>query len=75
MDFIKDNWGMLVSFAGVAVMWGVFKTKLKQHDIEIRDIKNRQNTNDKLLSDIVKQLTELNTKMDLIVGGKLKQEE
>lgn len=67
MEMIKEFWSIIVAVVGMAVMWGTTKQKLNQHDIEIKDIKQHQNTTDKLLNDIVTQLTELNVKMDLLM--------
>ena len=67
MEILKEFWSIIVAVVGMAVMWGTTKQKLNQHDIEIRDIKQHQNTTDKLLNDIVTQLTELNVKMDLLM--------
>lgn len=62
------------TIAGWCVMIGIYTNKIKQHDKEIEDIKLRQNSTEDLLKSIDKTLTSLNTKVDLLLTGKLKIE-
>lgn len=56
-------------------MIGIYTAKIKQHDKEIEEIKTRQDSTEKLLQSIDKTLTSLNTKVDLLLTGKLNIQE
>lgn len=62
------------TIAGWCVMIGIYTNKIRQHDKEIEEIKLRQNSTEDLLKSIDKTLTSLNTKVDLLLTGKLKIE-
>ena len=52
---------------------GLYISKIKQHDVEIKEIKERQNNTDSLLQNINNALSSLNTKMDLVLNDKIKR--
>ena len=71
-----------VNLVSWGVMLGVYKTKITNNEHEIKELKEetdrrlealseRQNKTDTILQSINNNLTELNTKMDLLVKGKL----
>lgn len=60
-----------ITIGGWCVMVGTYTQKIKQHDKEITEIKNRQDSTEKLLKSIDNNLASLNTKMDLMLNGKL----
>lgn len=82
---LKFLFTLVCSFASLCITVGVYMTKLKQvekdvmnlkeiHDKDVLKIENRQNTTDQLLQSINTQLTELNTKMSLLLRGKINVE-
>ena len=73
MDFLRDYFGIIGTIAGWCVMLGVYITKIKQHDKEIGEIKKRQESIDGLLMSINNTLTELSTKVDLLIQDKIKK--
>lgn len=71
MDFLKEYFSLFVTVGGWCMTIGLYIAKIKQHDIEIKDLKEKQDSVDRLLSSIDKQLTELNTKVSLLLQGKI----
>ena len=73
---------ILVTLAGWGVTFGVCQQKIetngsdihrieKQHESDINKLSTRQDSTDGLLQSINSQLVELNTKMTLLLNGKL----
>lgn len=73
---------IVVTVAGWGVTFGVCKNQIEQNRKDIRDLKDqhkddvktlfqKQNNTDTLLQNISQQLTELNTKMSLLIKGKI----
>lgn len=82
----KTNYALiftiLVTLAGWSVTFGVCQQKIenngsdiqrieKQHESDINKLSTRQDSTDGLLQSINSQLVELNTKMTLLLNGKL----
>lgn len=82
----KTNYALiftiLVTLAGWGVTFGVCKNQIetngrniqrieKQHENDISKLSTRQDSTDSLLQSINSQLVELNTKMSLLLNGKL----
>ena len=82
----KTNYALiftiLVTLAGWCVTFGVCEQKIetngsdiqrieKQHESDIQKLSTRQDSTDGLLQSINSQLVELNTKMTLLLNGKL----
>ncbi len=53
-------------------MGGLYIGKIKQHDQELKEIKERQNTTDRALDSINNLLNRLDTKVDLLINDKIK---
>lgn len=75
---------ILVTLAGWGVTFGVCQQKIetngsdiqrieKQHESDINKLSTRQDSTDGLLQSINSQLVELNTKMTLLLNGKLNE--
>lgn len=73
---------IVVTVAGWGVTFGICKNQIEQNKRDIRDLKEqhkedvktlfqKQNNTDNLLQNISQQLTELNTKMTLLIKGKI----
>lgn len=73
---------IVVTVAGWGVTFGICKNQIEQNRKDIRDLKDqhkddvktlfqKQNNTDTLLQNISQQLTELNTKMSLLIKGKI----
>ena len=73
---------ILVTLAGWGVTFGVCQQKIetngsdiqrieKQHESDINKLSTRQDSTEGLLQSINSQLVELNTKMTLLLNGKL----
>ena len=71
MEWLRKNWAILITIAGLVGTWSTTQFRLDIQDEKIADIKNRQNTSEQLLSDINSQLSSLNSKVDLIISGKI----
>ena len=82
----KTNYALIftiiVTLAGWGVTFGVCQQKIetnvsniqrieKQHESDINKLSTRQDSTDGLLQSINSQLVELNTKMTLLLNGKL----
>lgn len=82
----KTNYALiftiLVTLAGWGVTFGVCQQKIetngrdiqrveKQHENDVAKLRTRQDSTDSLLQSINTQLVELNTKMSLLISGKL----
>lgn len=76
---------LIVTIAGYAVTFGVCQNKIeqnakdierieRQHEADYTKLSNRQDNTDSLLQSINSQLIELNTKMSLLLQGKLSPE-
>ena len=50
---------------------GMYCTKIRQHDKDIEEIKNRVNASSEIFQTISNQLAELNTKVSLLIDGKI----
>lgn len=74
MDY-KFLFSVLVTIGGWCMTLGMYTTKIKQHDKEIEELKAKQNNTETLLQAINTQLVELNTKMSLLIRGKINVEE
>lgn len=70
MDF-KFLIEIVLTIGGWCVMIGMYSQKIKQHDKEIEDLKVKSDKNTELLNEINKQLAELNTKMSLLINGRI----
>lgn len=77
---------LCIAIAGCALTFGVCKNQIDNnkeninkleltHEKDVESLSKRQNNTDALLQSINNNLAELNTKMDLLVAGKLKQGE
>ena len=64
-----------ITIGGWCVTLGMYFNRIKQLEKELYEVKLHQNTTDRLLSDISKQLTELNTKVSLLIDSKIKLKE
>lgn len=73
---------IVVTVAGWGVTFGICKNKIEQNQNDIKELKDqhkedfnlviqKQNNTDQLLQAINTQLTELNTKMSLLLRGKI----
>lgn len=82
----KTNYALiftiLVTLVGWGVTFGVCQQKIetngrdiqrveKQHENDVAKLRTRQDSTDSLLQSINTQLVELNTKMSLLISGKL----
>lgn len=82
----KTNYALiftiLITLAGWGVTFGVCKNQIetngrdiqrieKQHENDVQKLSTRQDSTDSLLQSINTQLVELNTKMTLLLNGKL----
>lgn len=69
------DWGLIVTVAttliGWAVLFGILKQKINDHDKELAEIKAKQAQMDSLMQSINNSLVALNTKVDLLMDGKL----
>lgn len=68
---LKTLLALLGSGASLCVTIGVYMTKIKQLEKDLEKLEQKQNTTDDLLKSINTQLTELNTKMSLLLRGKI----
>lgn len=68
---LKTLINFAITVGGWCVMIGVYTAKIKQHEQEIQDLRERQNSTEELLKNIDKQLTEVNTKMSLLLQGRI----
>lgn len=73
MEFLKDYFGIIVTVGGWCMTVGLYLSKIKQHDVEIRELKEKQNNTDSILQNINNALSSLNTKMDLVINDKIKK--
>lgn len=86
MEERKVNYGLIVSvivtLTGWGVTFGICQNKIEQntkdiariektHAYDINKLSDRQNNTDALLQSINAQLVELNTKMNLLLNGKI----
>lgn len=71
----KINYGLIltviVTVAGWGVTFGVCQNKIEQNAKNIERLETRQVSTDNLLQSINTQLVELNTKMTLLLNGKI----
>lgn len=82
----KTNYGLIltiiITLAGYGVTFGVFQNKIetnardiqrieKTHENDVAKLSTRQDGTDTLLQSINTQLVELNTKMTLLLNGKI----
>lgn len=61
----------LITVAGWGVTFGVCQNKIEQNAKNIERLETRQVSTDNLLQSINTQLVELNTKMTLLLNGKI----
>ena len=62
---------VIVTLTGWGVTFGVLQNKIANNEKNIERIEKRQNSTDTLLQSINSQLVELNTKMSLLIEGKI----
>lgn len=73
---------LITTFAGWGVTFGICKSKIEENEQDIKELKEqqktdvanlmqKQNNTDNLLQGINAQLIELNTKMSLLLKGKI----
>lgn len=73
---------LITTFAGWGVTFGICKSKIDENEQDIRELKEQQQNDvkmliqkqtntDQLLQNITNQLVELNTKMSLLLKGKI----
>ena len=71
----KTNYALLftilVTLVGWGVTFGVCQQKIEINGRDIAKLSTRQDSTDSLLQSINTQLVELNTKMTLLLNGKL----
>lgn len=66
---------LVITLGGWCVTLGMYFNRVKQLEKELTEVKRHQNTSDELLTDILRQLTELNTKVSLLIDSKIKLED
>lgn len=66
---------LIITIAGYGVTFGVCQNRIDQNAKDIARIERRQDTTDTILQSINSQLVELNTKMSLLLNGKLSSAE
>ena len=75
MEERKINYGLIltviITVAGWSVTFGVCQNKIEQNTKNIERLETRQISTDNLLQSINTQLVELNTKMSLLLNGKI----
>lgn len=75
MEERKVNYSLivtgLITVAGWGVTFGVCQNKIEQNAKNIERLETRQVSTDNLLQSINTQLVELNTKMTLLLNGKI----
>lgn len=86
METKKINYSLLVTIAitiiGWSVSFGVNQNKIeqnskeitrleKQHETDVKELKEKQNQSDVILNSINMQLAELNAKVTLLLDGKV----
>lgn len=65
---------VIITVAGWGVTFGVCQNKIEQNAKNIERLETRQVSTDNLLQSINTQLVELNTKMTLLLNGKIVSE-
>ena len=60
-----------ITIGGWCVMIGIYTQKIKQHDREIKELKAKQASTETILQSINNTLTSLDTKVDLLLKGKI----
>lgn len=68
---LKSIINLAITVGGWCVMLGMYLSKIKQHDVEIKELKEKQNSNETVLQSINNTLASLNTKVDLLLKGKI----
>lgn len=78
MESKRVNYGLIataiITVAGWSVTFGVCQNKIEQNTKNIERLETRQVSTDNLLQSINGQLIELNTKMTLLLNGKINSE-
>lgn len=76
MEEKKVNYGLIltlsVTLLGWGVTFGVCQNKIENNAREIQQLQSRQLISDRSMLDINKNLAELNSKMDLLLQGRIK---
>lgn len=72
MELLRNYFSIIATVAGWCVMGGLYIGKIKQHDQELKEIKERQNSTDRALDSINNLLNRLDTKVDLLINDKIK---
>lgn len=72
---LKEIFTLLVTIGGWCVSIGLYIGKIKSLEKEMSEVKNRQTKTDELLLNISNQLAELNSKVGLLIQGKVKNNE
>lgn len=73
---------LAITLGGWCIMIGIYTQKIKQHDIDLKNIKEqhekdvlaltqRQNSTDTILQSINNTLASLDAKVDLLIKGKI----
>ena len=65
-------WTILITVLGWGMTFGVCQNKIENNAKEIQDIRARQIIYDKNNLEISRNLAEMNSKMDLLLQGKIK---
>ena len=72
---LKEIFTLFVTIGGWCVSIGLYIGKIKSLEKEMCEVKNRQTKTDELLLNISNQLAELNSKVGLLIQGKVKSNE
>lgn len=68
---LKSIINLAITVGGWCVMLGMYLSKIKQHDVEIKELKEKQSSNETILQSINNTLASLDTKVDLLLKGKI----
>lgn len=71
MEWLKKNFGILVTILGWVFSLGICYSNINQLEKEITSIKNRQTTFEMTVNDMNKTITSIDTKMNLLLDNKL----
>lgn len=71
MEWLKKNFGLLVTIAGWIFSLGLCYGKVTQQEIEIQELKTKSSSLECSFNEMSKMLTTINTKMDLLLDNKL----
>lgn len=71
MEWLKKNFGIMVTILGWVFSLGVCYNHINQLQKEIDIVKNRQTTFELTINDMNKTITSIDTKMNLLLDNKL----